>query len=186
ENEALQIQADTDALCGIPNRYAMDRELEHAFERAYAAHTTLAIGMIDVNRFKEVNDVYGHQTGDRYLAMIGRVLKRFAKDQHIFCARYGGDEFLVIYEDMREEDILKTAREIGRTIAKRRVTTGGKPAGQGVSISQGICHGILRQKTRPWDFLSEADAALYEAKRSGDTKDGVTLHRLSGRSRKQA
>ena len=185
ENEVLKVQADTDALCGIPNRYAMDRELERAFERAYEARTTLAIGMIDVNRFKEVNDTYGHQAGDKYLAMIGKVLKSFTKDARVFCARYGGDEFLVIYEDMQEEEILKTAREIGSVIAKRRVTLKEKPAGRNVSVSQGICHGIPHQNTRPWDYLSAADAALYEAKRSGDVKDGVVLHGLAGRSRKQ-
>lgn len=183
ENEVLQVQADNDALCGIPNRHAMDRELERAFERAYDAQTPLGIGLLDADRFKEVNDTYGHQAGDRYLSMIGRVLKRAAKKEKIFCARYGGDEFLIIYENMRDGEILRIAAEIGRAVAKGRVTLKGKPAGAGIRISQGICNGVPRQKTKPWDFLSGADAALYEAKRTHGANDRVALHSLPGKYR---
>ncbi|MBR0171297.1 MAG: GGDEF domain-containing protein [Lachnospiraceae bacterium] len=181
ENEVLQEQVLNDELCGIPNRYAMDRELERAFERAYAARTTLGISLLDVNRFKEVNDTCGHQAGDRYLSMIGRVLKKAAEDENVFCARYGGDEFLVIYEGMRDEDILKKARAIGRAIAKRKVTVKGKPVGAGVTVSQGICSGIPYQKTKTWDYLSEADAALYEAKKNRGRNEGIALRGLRGR-----
>ena len=183
ENEVLFERVSTDPLCGIPNRYAMDKEMERAFERAYAARTSLGIGIVDVNRFKEVNDTFGHQAGDKYLAMIGRVLKTFAKKEQVFCARYGGDEFLIIYEDMRDNEILRIAEQLSRTIAKRKVTLNGKRIGNGVTISQGICNDTPRRKSRIWDYLKEADAALYRNKGRAKADAGATLYRLPGKYR---
>lgn len=182
-NEMLQARAERDELCGIPNRYAMDREIERAYECAYNTQTPLGICLLDVNRFKEINDTYGHQAGDLYLTMIGSELKKCTKDERIFCARYGGDEFLMIYKGMSNEEILKKALALRRAISNRKITLKDGTKVREISVSLGICNGVPDQETRSWDYLTAADAALYDIKRASGSNDGVCLRNLAGKDR---
>ncbi len=151
ENENLQEQIVTDYLTGIPNRYAMDQHLNRVFDNAYASGGNLGVAIIDVDDFKSYNDRYGHQAGDECLEKIGRVMKDVSRREGIFCARYGGDEFVVIFVGKSDEEIVR----IARTIAGR----------VDVIISQGVCNDIPKNKNKPWDFLSAADQAMYTVKR---------------------
>ena len=176
ENENLQLRIITDPLTGIPNRYAMDIEMSKRYEKAYKGKHSLGIEIMDVDGFKAYNDSYGHQAGDRCLEKIGEILKGFCEKYNLFCARYGGDEFMMIYEDMSDEEIRKITGEIAETVSNTEVVSDGKVIDRKVTISQGICNDVPKFKTKPWDYLSEADAALYVVK--GKSINKIRIHRL--------
>jgi diguanylate cyclase (GGDEF)-like protein len=176
ENENLQLRIITDPLTGIPNRYAMDVEVSKRYEKAYKGKSSLGVEIMDVDGFKAYNDNYGHQAGDRCLEKIGEVLRSICDKYNLFCARYGGDEFMMIYEGMNDEEIRRISGEIGEAISRIEVETDGKVIDRKVTISQGICNDVPKFKTKPWDYLSEADAALYVVK--GKSVNKIRIHKL--------
>ena len=178
ENELLQQQAMTDVLTGIPNRLAMNKILESAFERAYAERHPLGIEILDIDHFKEYNDTYGHQKGDACLQRVAREIRQIASHPQIHCARYGGDEFVLIYENLRDEEVLGHARRLEKRIAALKIPHEASVMLPHVSISQGICNAVPTRKNKLWDFLTEADEALYSVKeqiRRGHPADTVCL-----------
>ena len=176
ENEDLQLRIITDPLTGIPNRYAMDIEISRRYEKAYKAKHSLGVEIMDVDGFKAYNDTYGHQTGDRCLEKIGEVLREFCRKYDLFCARYGGDEFMMIYEDMSDDEIRKISGEIAEAISTSEVVSDRSVVERRVTVSQGICNDVPKFKTKPWDYLSEADAALYVVK--GKSINKIRIHKL--------
>lgn len=182
ENASLQVIAHTDPLTRIPNRMHMDRELQEAFERSFGGKRHFGVELLDIDDFKTYNDTYGHRTGDNCLTALGKILKNIALDDRVFAARYGGDEFVIIYEGMSDEEILKTAGRIRDAVGGLCVRAGNKTLRHSLRVSQGICNDIPRKKSKPWDFLSEADRALYAVKAAdggGTANNGVMLQKLS-------
>ena len=166
EQIQLKEQAVTDALTGLPNRAKMNRVLAGMFEQAKANGQLFAIGIMDIDRFKRFNDSYGHQTGDACLAGIGAVLNASMKESHIFCARYGGDEFVICFRDCTKKEILDTAGEIAAAMSGIRLKAGRKKVNEDVLLSHGICAGIPGEGQKLWDYLSMADDALYRMKKT--------------------
>ena len=164
ENLRLRVEAETDALTGVPNRYAMEREIEVAFEQAYAGKTRFGVGLLDINDFKTYNDTYGHEAGDACLVLLGKALKTLAEDERVFCARFGGDEFLIVYRNMTDEEIREKTGVLSDALSDIRLPLQKKTRKQRLTVSQGICNDIPGKKSRPWDYLSSADAALYTLK----------------------
>ena len=177
ENEYLQEQIVTDELTQIPNRFAFDEELTAAFERAYKAKRQLGVEMMDVDGFKKYNDSFGHRAGDACLAAVGEILRTICKEEKVFCARYGGDEFVLIYEGKSDEEIVAIAKRIRKEIAACEVVLEEKKIPQPMVVSQGICNDFPQDRVRPWDFLMEADSALYAVK--GKKQQKVQLRKLS-------
>lgn len=177
ENEILQVQAQTDALTGVPNRHAMNKEIVTAFERAYHDQSILGVEILDIDHFKEYNDAYGHRMGDVCLEIIANELMRMARDENIFCARYGGDEFVLIFEHMTEKEILKKAQALEITLAAHKIRHEDSPTGF-VTISQGICVGVPKKKNKLWDFLENADTALYTLKKGRTEQKNASRIRL--------
>jgi GGDEF domain-containing protein len=103
-----------DALTGLPNRVLLHQRLEHASLRARRSHKMVAILFIDLDRFKEVNDIYGHRTGDELLVAVAQRLQRLLRPGDTV-ARMSGDEFVVLCEDL--DDTERTA-----ALAERIVT----------------------------------------------------------------
>ena len=184
ENDLLQVQAQTDVLTGIPNRMMMNRLLSSAFERAYAGKHNFGLEILDVDSFKEYNDTYGHQAGDKCLQRIAHEIERLSRAPGIHCARYGGDEFVLIYEDMSDEEILEIAHKLERRVKALNIRHAYGRDGGRISISQGICNSIPRRKNKTWDYLTEADSALYAIKnsmRNGHSGETVCLYHLPGK-----
>ena len=184
ENDLLQVQAQTDVLTGIPNRMMMNRLLSSAFERAFAGRHSFGLEILDVDHFKEYNDTYGHQAGDECLQRIAHEIERLSRAPGIHCARYGGDEFVLIYEDMSDEEILEIARELERRIRALNIRHVHGRSGDRISISQGICNSVPQKKNKTWDYLTEADSALYAIKnslRNGNFSESIRLYHLPGR-----
>ncbi|MBO5564181.1 MAG: GGDEF domain-containing protein [Lachnospiraceae bacterium] len=151
ENTILQQRAETDALTGLPNRYAMNRQLEEAFLEAEETGQKVGIGIADINDFKKYNDTFGHAEGDCLLQQIAAALRSMAKEEDLSVFRYGGDEFVFIYRNMDDKDI----RRIDAMILKE---TDGK-------LSHGFYNAVPTQETKIWDFLAEADKRLYRRKK---------------------
>ena len=158
-NIFLTLKAGTDELTGIPNRRKLNEEADRLFEKAYKEGKLLGVEMLDIDHFKECNDNYGHQMGDKCIRKLAEALNRI-KVKNVFCARYGGDEFVVLYYDMQDEEILESCKILQESVYKI-----GEELGIGnLSISQGVMNRIPVSGNRIWDFTAAADEALYWVK----------------------
>ena len=169
ESRVLREQINTDALTALPNRNAINKMLSEKFEEALQNRTMFGIGILDVDDFKNYNDVYGHQAGDECLKLVAEILLPYNDDPHLFCARYGGDEFLVGYFGLTDEEILKIATEMWQTV-KKQTRKPNSRAKRPVNISQGIYNEVPEEGQHFWDYLPLADEELYRVKRRGDKK----------------
>lgn len=147
-----------DQVSKLPNRRAFQRNLE---ELCVSTARPFVLAIIDVDRFKEVNDTYGHETGDRLIAGVGARLHEMAGD-HGMVARLGGDEFAVIvtHDPKVSAEVLK--RKLGK-LFEAPFQLG--PYRILASASIGLC--TVRDTASPARVLREADTALYEAKARG-------------------
>lgn len=166
EQEKLKKQAVTDALTNLPNRAVMNGELASRFEDAAVNGSLFAVGIMDVDYFKRFNDTYGHQAGDACLSRIGEILKRLMEERHVFCARYGGDEFVICLSGCSVKEIRDIAKGISLAVRKVRILSGKQTIDETVAISHGICAGVPSRGEKLWDYLSRADEALYRMKKS--------------------
>ena len=102
-NIRLLEKSETDALTRLANRFRLNDYLDQVFEKALSEQTPLAMEILDIDYFKQYNDNYGHQAGDECIKRIAKQLELMQNDM-IFCARYGGDEFIILYQNMRRRD----------------------------------------------------------------------------------
>jgi len=155
----LQEQAVTDPLTGAFNRRQLEVSLAAAVERRRRTGERASILLIDLDRFKDVNDAFGHAEGDRVLkALVALLERRFRKLDLVF--RAGGEEFVLLLPGTRFNDAFAVAEEVrGRVLGARLL------ADWELSISVGVAELAIEQSVRAW--IEEADGALYRAKRAG-------------------
>ena len=164
-NRELESLAMHDELTGLANRTFLHEYFTSSFEHAYEEHELMGVELMDIDFFKEYNDHYGHLSGDQCLKAIAGVLRKQQVPGKIFCARYGGDEFIIIYEGMTEEAVYDKARKLRENIMALKIAHAYSKAAAVVTISQGICFDMPREENKSWDFLHVADAMLYQVKR---------------------
>jgi len=165
ENEIL---LSTDSMTGLANRVEMGKALRQALARASRDRLRVAVLLIDLNGFKEVNDTYGHDAGDRVLVAFGRVLRESVR---VMCipARLGGDEFAVVVDqlDSAAGAVAVAERILAKAALERPLT--GIPIGIRASI--GIALSTPGQEkdfdTAAEDLLRRSDAMMYRAKQTG-------------------
>jgi diguanylate cyclase (GGDEF)-like protein len=165
--EEAQAQARHDALTGLPNRRVFSAELETALDRTRSGASTYSVLLIDLDRFKGVNDLQGHPVGDMVLCEVARRLQEIVRKNDTV-VRLGGDEFAVITEgDAQPQAHLDRAMQLARRI----IGTIREPILIGDSrIEIGASIGIASCRTGDNDadaLLHEADIAMYRAKRDG-------------------
>lgn len=149
----LRRLAETDSLTGLLNRHA----LEHVLPDESA--DPVAVVMLDVDHFKDVNDRYGHATGDVVLADIARALRNAVRlEDHV--VRYGGEEFLLVLPSVSPDAALDTAERV-RAAVSESVHVGDER----ITISAGVAHRLPDERRDA--LVARADVALYEAKRLG-------------------
>ncbi|GAB4284265.1 MAG: hypothetical protein Kow0067_05980 [Coriobacteriia bacterium] len=162
--ERLKRESLTDHLTGLHNRRALEDALGREAARARREGGALAIAMIDVDRFKQYNDVHGHEAGDRVLAAVGGFLKSRTRAGDLAC-RYGGEEFVLAWPGMTLENAYARAEQLRQAIAELRMMHEGTEL-RPVTVSVGIAtfpdHGVTGEA-----LLAAADVALYEAKAEG-------------------
>ncbi|MFQ6185257.1 putative bifunctional diguanylate cyclase/phosphodiesterase [Sinorhizobium meliloti] len=155
ENHRL---ANIDSLTDLPNRRSFFSRLSEECGNASLKQARLALGMLDLDGFKAVNDLYGHAIGDSLLAEVGRRLEHTCPGA--FLARLGGDEFAIIVTDVQEDELMALGERICEKISARYLIDG---IGVQVSVSAGFA--IYPDHVSRPDLLFEcADYALYEAK----------------------
>lgn len=163
-NEQLQRKSETDPLTGLPNRYRLNDYSEEMFERCLYQKKELAVEILDIDYFKQYNDNYGHQAGDECIKVIAEQLKSL-QSEGIFCARYGGDEFVILYEGMSQQAVMEKAEKLRKRIMDLQIEHQYSQVERFVTISQGICYDIPSDRNKSWDFLHAADMMLYKVKR---------------------
>lgn len=165
-NAELSTLASTDALTGLPNRRQFDATMTKEWYRALRDGTPLALLMIDVDRFKMLNDLFGHQVGDATLARVGRVIRDNVRRAGDMAARYGGEEFAVVLPNTSATGALDMGEVIRRAVAAtdtRGIVEGGYP----ISVSVGVAATVPLSGNGSAMLVHNADAALYQAKRNG-------------------
>ncbi|HWB53056.1 MAG TPA: GGDEF domain-containing protein [Tepidisphaeraceae bacterium] len=166
QNQKLKKQASTDALTGLANRSAFDAFLPEQFDAAVSAGRSISLLMLDLDKFKSVNDVHGHPAGDAVLKHVGKLLRTAARAQDL-AARYGGEEMALILPGTSRTTAAAVAEIICRAIAARPVQIGINktlPVTASIGVATFEAGGPL---VEPHHLIKAADLSLYAAKKSG-------------------
>lgn len=155
-------QAMIDPLTGIPNRLAYNERLEQEFARWRRYGSPLTVAVWDVDKFKSVNDTYGHQAGDKVLTVIARLLHKQIRETD-FVARFGGEEFVLLLPETGLEAATVAAEHLRKSVEATEFHFRGKRVP--ITISCGMSE--FQQGDTPEQVFERADQALYEAKDSG-------------------
>ncbi|QLF70775.1 diguanylate cyclase [Peteryoungia desertarenae] len=165
-NERLQQHALTDALTGLPNRRSFDRQLTRAVLERDETGAPLSLILLDIDHFKQFNDRYGHQEGDKCLQHVAGVLARHADENGYQPARYGGEEFAVILPSTPRETAADVAERLRRQIANLpfRISNGTEIK---ITASFGVAQFQQGDVDAKKQLIAQADRNLYRAKEQG-------------------
>lgn len=163
--ESVRKEAMTDGLTGLSNRKAFDRYIEHAMNEARESKVPMVLLMLDVDHFKQFNDLHGHQIGDQVLRLVARTLTDGVKGRDI-AARYGGEEFAIILPETPVHAGVAVANSLRKQVEMKEVInrTTGQHLGR-ITLSAGVAQYLPGESVA--DFIERADAALYQAKKNG-------------------
>jgi diguanylate cyclase len=177
-NKAEQ-RANTDTLTGLPNRRAFDEFLRAAQISAMESGEPLSLLLVDIDRFKQFNDNFGHGVGDQVLRLMSNVLRERLRE-HDLPARYGGEELIAVLPRTALEVCETIAERIRRAVSECRITR--RSTGEllpPITISIGVAQ--FRPGESAAQLIERCDGALYLAKRTGRNRV-VTETRLEGRA----
>jgi diguanylate cyclase (GGDEF)-like protein len=163
-NDELQRISSTDALTGLLNRRMFFETLKAGLNRADGRNRAAAMGYVDLDYFKAVNDVHGHQKGDLALQRVGDLLRANTKPEDLI-ARLGGDEFAVFLSDCDEESANVWGAQMLEA-AKALIPLSGAPD-KPLGLSVGLVVYEPRSAETPDQLTQRADEAMYSAKRAG-------------------
>ncbi len=163
EIQRLEKVSQTDMLTGLLNRYAFYMLLERTFQEQKSELASIALLYIDVDGFKQVNDLYGHATGDRILMYVAEILKAEVRDGDAVC-RLGGDEFVVMLANLINKNQAETITQ--RVLDKLSYPINVDGSVISISVSVGIT--LASEKNiSPQNAINQADAAMYKKKQQG-------------------
>jgi diguanylate cyclase (GGDEF)-like protein len=166
-NLELQAQIGFDPLTGIANRRAFHERLEALWERLAGEGASLALILVDLDHFKNLNDTRGHGEGDAALRQVGGVLRMAVRSTEDLPARLGGEEFAVLLPRTKEEHAVLVAERIRDAVSYTRIPNPGTPNGDTLSASLGVAVAWPQDGGEASDLLDRADTALYRAKNEG-------------------
>ena len=168
QRDALEFRlkniAHLDSLTGVANRYALNEYIK-LLENQPTQFSETCLMVIDIDHFKQVNDVYGHLMGDQVIQFVAEKLKENIRTSDLL-VRYGGDEFIVLIENVGMERALKIAEKIRSEIYEAKPLDNVRCPDLKVSISIGVAIGA----TSWMALLEKADRALFQAKEQGKNK----------------
>ena len=165
-NDHLQRLSYIDSLTGIANRRHFEEILDLEWRRAFRTKSPLTLLMLDIDRFKQYNDAFGHRAGDDCLALVAKVLHDSVQRAGDLMARYGGEEFAAILSATDETGGAGVAERL-RAAVERLGIKRSDDSVHVVTISIGVAAGIPGQVSSHEVLLRAADKALYEAKGAG-------------------
>jgi diguanylate cyclase (GGDEF)-like protein len=151
-------------LTGLGNRHAMEESFPREVKRCRQNDNPVSLIMIDVDRFKDFNDMFGHVAGDRALTAVARILGTQFRPRDLL-VRYGGDEFAVLLPDIDADEALTIAERVRRAVSGDTESSNDSLITVPIRVSMGVAeiedHGTYET------LLKSADAALYRAKHAG-------------------
>jgi len=171
ELEALSYK---DGLTGIANRRRFDSSLDMEWQSAQGNRTPLSLILIDVDFFKQYNDLYGHTEGDKCLIDVAQSLSLALVGQRDLVARYGGEEFVILLPETDAEGAAIVAQRCQRLIDKLAIEHKKSPNGERVTVSIGVGTVVPRTGIKPTEFVQAVDRQLYAAKQGGRNRVETT------------
>lgn len=160
---SIEVLSRIDGLTQVFRRGTFDSRIKEELNRAIAFKTTLGLMIVDIDHFKKINDIYGHQAGDIILKQVASILKDNVYETD-FVARYGGEEFAIILPRAEFSGALRKAEYLREKVEKSRFSIGFQEIS--VTISIGIAH-YPRDAQDVVGLINMADRALYKAKQTG-------------------
>jgi len=155
-----------DQLTNIPNRRSFDNRLHVEWKQAVREQIPISLLLMDLDRFKSLNDSYGHQQGDIILKKVSEIFTKSLRRPADFTARWGGEEFIVLLPNTPLEGALEVAESIRSEVEKTPIFFSDGTEVR-ITISIGAASSMPGQTTSMQNFISEADNALYKAKNLG-------------------
>lgn len=165
--QQLEVLAATDGLTGLLNRRSLDDRLEKEVARCRRGRQPISLVMIDIDRFKSLNDMYGHQAGDECLRRIAQAIQNGAKRPGDLVARYGGEEICVVLPETDEAGAIVLSEHLRIAVRDLAIPHQGSEKGI-ITISAGIASIVHDgQASTVSELVARADEALYAAKSAG-------------------
>lgn len=176
--------AESDGLTGLSNRHYFDASYKSAVENANRQGNSVAVMMLDIDHFKKINDSYGHQVGDEILKQAGFALRAATHTAPTMIARYGGDEFVLVWIGQAESDVV----EIAETL-RRGIHSACRKSDVRITTSAGLSWSYPPVDSKR--LIARADEALYKAKDLGRNQlcrhsKSASLVQLAASSKKPA
>lgn len=165
-NNWLRLESSSDALTNIGNRRYFDRVIVEEWHRHQREQLPLTLALIDLDYFKEFNDLHGHLAGDSVLRLIASAIQAGTRREDTV-ARFGGEEFVVVLPATSEQAAAEVALRIRGEIDALNILHPRSPVSRKVTVSIGTTTVIPRDQRTYFDMLRQADEALYIAKAAG-------------------
>jgi diguanylate cyclase (GGDEF)-like protein len=165
--ELLHNQSIKDPMTGLFNRRYLENIINPIINAALRRDEKVAFLMVDIDYFKKVNDTYGHDTGDKVLKTLAKILQESVRKSDIVI-RYGGEEFLILLQNIKDEkDAFEVAEKIRKKLEQTEIKTDKGTIRKTTSIGIAI---FPQHCKKSWECIKAADSALYEAKKTGRNK----------------
>lgn len=165
--EFLQYKAENDYLTTLLNRRAMNDILDEQLEKLKNKEiNSIALAIGDIDNFKHLNDTYGHSFGDLVLKESSKIFKKEYENKNTFVARWGGEEFLMLFVDFAYEDCVEYLENTRKSIEKLKIKDNLNETNITISIGMSYSNTITNKDM----LITKADAALYNVKDSGKNK----------------
>lgn len=155
-----------DGLTGVNNRRAFDDFFDLQWHHCLRNNLPLTLAMVDIDNFKQINDQYGHQVGDKCLQQVAAVISHYTNRASDKCARYGGDEFAVVWAHCEHDKAVQMSHKILAGITNTRLNSGLKSQPVSISISIGLFTSLPALVSLE-AFITKAGKLMYSAKAAG-------------------
>jgi diguanylate cyclase (GGDEF)-like protein/PAS domain S-box-containing protein len=168
--EQLAVLALQDGLTGLANRRAFDQTLDREWERTLRTGGEMALLLLDIDCFKQFNDLYGHQAGDDCLRTVASCIRECAVGPTDMACRYGGEEIVVILGNTSLDTAMAIAEKMRTAVAALEIPHQGNACADRITVSIGVAAAIARSggsARMPEGLVQAADHALYKAKANG-------------------
>jgi diguanylate cyclase (GGDEF)-like protein len=167
EAALLKEMVARDGLTGIHNRRMFDMHIQRVWQQGLRESQRIAVLLVDIDCFKDFNDLYGHQAGDECLRAVAVTLSQCARRPLDFVARYGGEEFAAVLYEANREYVAEVLTRIQRSIAELNIAHEGSRVASRLTVSIGAAF-VMPGANRNYEGLIQlADEALYSAKEQG-------------------
>lgn len=160
-------QAETDPMTTMLNRRGLERRIAQVWPLCIRQGMEVAVIMLDIDNFKKYNDHFGHAAGDECIRAVAQAIKKQTKRKTDYCARVGGEEFLIFLTGISAQDGIIWAQNCKKAVEDLVIPHAPDNFLPFVTMSMGMCHAKVNGTTEFWELRNEADRGLYQAKEEG-------------------